>query len=315
MGHPPLLTKIKYYAIKRIKRLNLFFILDSKKYKFVFMKKVSLLLLVIFLGACGPEDESQNNLNQGEKMLLMGNSFFRPYAEQLNDLAIDAGFVSHNAETVFRGGENGRPINFWNDSESAEHQAIKAILNQGNIDVFGMTAGHDPENPIEGHKAWIEYALERNPDITVFISIPPIDYPALWSELAQENGFGTIQEFYEYGINQLIHNAMVDQLRAEFPSINIFTIPTGWATINLAQMQLDDLLLDEIELFGPKPSSIFTDSKGHQGQIVIETGGLLWLNAIYDVDLQLNNYETGFNTNLHQIAIDIAQAHDPAYRR
>ncbi len=113
------------------------------------MKKISALLIIIFLGACGREDDSQNNLNQGEKMLLMGNSFFRPYAEQLNELAIDAGFVSHNAETIFRGGENGRPINFWNDFESEEHQAIKAILDQGNIDVFGMTAGHDPENPIE----------------------------------------------------------------------------------------------------------------------------------------------------------------------
>ena len=61
---------------------------------------------------------------------------------------------------------------------------------------------------------------------------------------------------------------------------------------NLAQMQVDELLLDEIELFGPKPTSIFTDSKGHQGQIVIEAGTLIWLNSIYSEELSTNNYET-----------------------
>jgi predicted esterase len=54
--------------------------------------------------------------------------------------------------------------------------------------------------------------------------------------------------------------------------------------------------------------------KGHQGQIVRETGGLLWLNNIYNVDLTSSDYTTGFKTDLHQIADDIVQAHDPDYR-
>jgi len=108
---------------------------------------------------------------------------------------------------------------------------------------------------------------------------------------------------------------IVDELRIIFPNTKIFTIPTGWATKNLAQMQLDDLLLDEIELFGPKPTSIFTDLKGHQGQIVIETGTLIWLNSIYSEELSSNNYETGFNTNLHSIAEDIMNSHDSNYKR
>ena len=45
--------------------------------------------------------------------------------------------------------------------------------------------------------------------------------------------------------------------------------------------------MNEIELFGPKPTSISTDSKGHQGQIVIETGTLIWLNSIYSEELTL----------------------------
>ena len=107
----------------------------------------------------------------------------------------------------------------------------------------------------------------------------------------------------------------MDQLRAEFPSTKIFTIPTGWASFNLNQMNIDDLLLDQIEMFGSWESSIFTDQKGHQGDIVKKTGGLVWLNSIYDVDLSSNSYETGYNTDLHEIAKEIMDSHDTNYKQ
>ena len=271
-------------------------------------------LMIVFI-SCKKEDELVTDNPKGYNMLLIGNSFFRPYAESLDTLAIDAGFENHNATVVFRGGDNGRPINFWNDSTSTEHNSIKAALDQGNIDFFGMTAGKLPDNPTDGFKEWIEYALQNNPNITIFLSIPPLDFPADWNQLVQDNGFDTVQELYDYFINETIHSTLVDQLRTEFPSTNIFTIPTGWATINLAQMNQDNLLMDNISMFGPKPTSIFTDYKGHQGQIVIETGTLLWLNSIYNVDLSMNTYETGFNTDLHEIANQIINSHDINYKQ
>ena len=78
-------------------------------------------------------------------------------------------------------------------------------------------------------------------------------------------------------------------------------------------MQLNETLLDEITLFGPKETSIFTDQKGHQGQIVIDTGTLIWLNKIYNVNLQTNNYSTGFKTDLHYVAQEIIENHDSNY--
>jgi hypothetical protein len=115
-------------------------------------------------------------------------------------------------------------------------------------------------------------------------------------------------------INDIVHSEVVDQLRIEFPSIKIFTIPTGWATFNLYQMNIDGLLLDQIDMFGSPETSIFTDQKGHQGNIVRETGGLLWLGSIYGVDLVRNsNYNTGFSTDLHTIAEQIMATHDPNY--
>lgn len=279
------------------------------------MKNYWIALLFLLFLSCSKQEEPTEEITQGYNMLLIGNSFFKPYANHLTTVATDAGIVAHQANTIFRGGDNGRPINFWNDSNSAEHQQIKAALDVGNIEIFGMTAGHEPDNRIEGHRAWIQYALQNNPDITIFIAVPPIDFPADWDQLAAEYGYDSIQELYDYFVNDIVHREMVDELRAEFPNTHIFTIPTGWATINLAQMKQDNLLQDDIEMFGPKPISIFTDQKGHQGQIVIEAGTLLWLNSIYGVDLSTNSYQTGFNTDLHGLAQQISNAHDPNYAK
>ena len=293
------------------------------------MKNLPLLLLIaltFMLSSCNNDDEiTLPQETQGYNMLLIGNSFFKPYADHLNNLASYANLNEHSSTIVKRGGENGRPINLWNDSNTEEHQLIKATLDQGNLDYFGMTSGYDfdSENPTEGHSAWIQYALQKNPNIIIFIAIGSFDFPngdsnstrPDWDTFASDNGFNSIQEFYDYYINKVIHKEIVDELRLEFPSTKIFTIPTGWATKNLAQMNLDNELLDDISVVGSKSSSIFTDEKGHQGQIVIETGTMIWLNSIYNVDLSSFNYDTGFTTDLHSISQDIINNHDPNYKQ
>ena len=288
------------------------------------MKFILNFYILIFILSCTKDENPQLIQTQGYNMLLIGNSFFKPYADHLNTLASEANLNEHSSTVVKRGGELGRPINLWNDSNTEEHQLIKSTLDQGNIEVFGMTSGYDidSDNPTEGHSAWIEYALQNNPNIIIFIAIGSFDFPngdsngtrPDWDTFASDNGFNSIQEFYDYYINEVIHKEIVDKLRLEFPSTKIFTIPTGWATKNLAQMNLDNELLDDISMVGPKSSSIFTDEKGHQGQIVIETGTMIWLNSIYNVDLSSFNYDTGFTTDLHAIAQDIIDSHDSNYK-
>ena len=270
--------------------------------------------MMVLMSCDNEESSSQPIVTEGYNMLLIGNSFFKPYAEKLDNLSIIAGFENHSSTRITRGGENGRPINFWNDSDSNEHQQIKAALDAGNIDVFGMTAGHETYDRIEGHRSWINYALQNNPNITIFIAIPQIDFPADWEERAQDYGLNTIQELYDYFVNDIVHNEMVDILRIEFPSTKIFTIPTGWTSVNLDQMNINNELLDDITRFGPQPTSLFVDNKGHQGDIIRETGSLLWLNNIYGVDLSIFSYETGFNTDLHEIAKQISDSHDSNYK-
>ena len=86
-------------------------------------------LMLVFL-SCSKDknliEETQLPVEtQGYNMLLIGNSFFKPYAEKLDDLSILAGFENHSSTRITRGGENGRPINFWNDSNSNAHLGSK----------------------------------------------------------------------------------------------------------------------------------------------------------------------------------------------
>ena len=249
-------------------------------------------------------------------MLLIGNSFFKHYARKLDSLANLAGFHDHNQVEILRGGNNGRPINFWDDSDSREHQDIKTLLDEGNVDFFGMTAGYIPEEATDGFRDWIEYALQNNPDITIFLSIAPIDSPATWQARAESFGYSTIDSYYsDYQINTIIHGELVDSLRNEFPLTNIFTIPTGWAALNLENMFQEGLLAGEIDaLIGSNlQNHLFEDTKGHQNYMIRETGALIWLNSIYGVDLNEFSYDTGYETDLDSIAIDIIENHPLCY--
>ena len=224
-------------------------------------KNLWIAVLMILVLSCDKDDNTIEETPQGYNMLLIGNSFFKPYAEKLDDIAELAKFENHSSLLITRGGDNGRPINFWNDSNSNAHLQIKAALDQGDIDIFGMTAGHEPEDRTEGHRAWINYAIQNNPNITIFIAIPQIDFPANWEQRAQDYGFDTIQELTDYFVNGIVHNEMVDRLRIEFPSTKIFTIPTGWSSVILDQMNTNNELLDDISRFGPLPTSLFVDVK------------------------------------------------------
>jgi len=77
----------------------------------------------------------------------------------------------------------------------------------------------------------------------------------------------------------------------------------------------NNLLLDDISLFGSYDDSIFRDTKGHQGEVVVTTGALIWLNALYGVQLRTNDFDTGFNTDLHTIAEEIMDNHNSDYKQ
>ena len=72
-------------------------------------------------------------------------------------------------------------------------------------------------------------------------------------------------------------------------------------------------LPDVSSLQGPAASALFTDYKGHAGQILKDLGELIWINAIYGVDLGKYAYDPGYQTDLKAIAKSIMDAHNPDY--
>ena len=285
------------------------------------MNRINTLLIfasIFILFSCNKDEEviieePTIEETQGYNMLLMGHSFFKPYADRIGELATDAGFINHNQTFVFSSGGSGFPINLWNDT-GAKNQRIKETLDAGNVEVFGMVADSRGLNEsFEGTRNWIAYALQNNPEITVFLSISSPNQPDSWEQTVQQSGFATVQEAFAAHTNQNVHIALIDSLRAEFPSTNIFSIPTGKASITLWQMYKDGLLLDNILETGPFETSLFTDEQGHQGEMTAYTGALMWLKGIYKVDLSTNDYVTGFNTDLHTVAEDAMNSHDPDY--
>ena len=282
--------------------------------------KIGALGLAVLLGTscnkesvCDEETIPQEEEN-GKQMLLIGNSFFRPYAEHLDIVAADAGYTEHSSTIVTRGGTNGWASSFWNDSTTQESLTIRAALDAGGVELFAMTSGGIQPIPLQATKLG---SIMRCRTIRISWSgylLPPVDFPASWDSTAQSYGYNGIDDFYP---------AVVDYCTR--PSSTVcgmnFLKPTFFPSqrvgppIHLAQMQQDDLLEDNIDLFGAKPTSIFTDDKGHQGQIVIETGTLIWLASIYGDNLNSNDYVTGFETDLHGLATQIMNDHDESYKQ
>ena len=288
---------------------------NKQKIANIIIKNSWIVALMLVCLSCNKEDVPSPDNPQGYNMLLMGHSYFKPYANRIGELAIDAGFINHNQTYVFSSGASGFPISLWNDT-GAKNQRIKETLDAGNVDVFGMVAdSRELNESFEGTRNWIAYALQNNPEVIIFLSISSPNQPDGWEQTAQQSGFATVQEAFAAHTYQDVHIALIDSLRAVFPSTNIFSIPTGKASIALWQMHKDSLLLDNIEYIGPFETSLFTDTHGHQGEITAYTGALMWLKGIYKVDLTANDFDTGFNTYLHTVAEEAMNSQDPDYNQ
>ena len=252
-------------------------------------------------------------------MMLMGHSFFRPFADQLPYHAVRAGVDGHTQDVEFSGGESGTPLSLWED---AEHRAnVQAVLNSGDVDVFGMTCCDweqtpegdraltpegDPILSLEGWRIWFDYALSKNPDTELFIGIPWLDYPRDYADAA-----AYADVWYRF-YNTMVLPA-VDDLRALYPGAIIYTIPYGDGVNELRkQFELGNLP-DVTNLQGPSHTSLFTDYKGHGGQLLKDLVEYIWIDAIYGVDLDTYNYDDGYQTDLRAIAKSIMDAHNSNY--
>ncbi|MEL0101770.1 MAG: hypothetical protein VW862_08745, partial [Euryarchaeota archaeon] len=55
-------------------------------------------------------------------------------------------------------------------------------------------------------------------------------------------------------------------------------------------------------LQGPRATSLFTDDKGHAGDILVDTGTLIWLHAVHGIDPMEMPEFTQYDADIRQIA-------------
>jgi hypothetical protein len=241
-------------------------------------------------------------VNTGLKTLLIGHSFFDPFARRVPFHALNAGFSDHTQSRFYSGGGSGAPQAFW--ESASKRAAIQAVLDGGDVDLFGMT--FHPEYPtIEGYRNWVAYALQQNPDTRFFLAAPWAPSPGSTSSADYENFWHQYHPEYVHGF--------IDTLRAENPGVDFYCIPYGQSAVELRTLYSAGNLPDVNSLVSSSGQGIFRDSFGHAGPILEALGELVWLRAIYGVDLSTYAYDPGYSTDLKAIAQGIMDEHDPAY--
>jgi len=238
----------------------------------------------------------------GFDSLFIGHSFFKPFADGMPAHTASAGIANHTQSVVFNGGANGAPQALWQNT--SKRNAIQAVLNTGDVELFAMT--YHPDYPTtQGYEDWIDYALAQNTNTRFMIGLPWSPYPA------NTNAAGYASNWL--AVHSGSWHSFIDQLRALYPGVDIFCVPYGQSALELRNLFAANNLSDVTALTGAANTAIFTDNLGHPGDILRDTGRLVWLNAIYGIDLNTYAHDPGYNADLKAIAQAIMDTHDPAY--
>ena len=217
---------------------------------------------------------------EGKRVLYIGHSFGRPFAHELPSFVEMAGIDNHVQEIVFRGGPNGSPQSLWEDPKVRVE--IQDILAEGDTDLLIMICCS--ENFLESRKSdwavenWIDYALSVNPDTDFALALPWPDYPEDY-----ENNEAYSERILE--AHASAWHPFIDDLRDLYPQSEIQSIFHGRAAIELRGLFESGFLPEISTMTSKRPPGLFTDRKGHAGQILLDLGTLIWLGTIYDIDM------------------------------
>lgn len=241
------------------------------------------------------------DVNTGFDTFLMGHSFFSPFSEAMYFHPENAGFVDHTQQHFYSWNASGAPEALWN--HNSKRATIQGILDAGDVDLFGMTYHPTYPGP-DGYLNWVDYALEQNPDTRIVIAIP-------WLQGPMSMDTATFATTW-YGQVETDGHALIELLRSQHPGADISVMPYGEAAIVLRQM-FDAGELPDVTQLHHDVTGIFTDQKGHAAPILVELGSLVWLKALYGVDLSTYDYDPGYQTDLKAVAEAIVDGWDPTY--
>ncbi|MGB1499999.1 MAG: hypothetical protein ACPG81_05460, partial [Poseidonia sp.] len=94
------------------------------------------------------------------------------------------------------------------------------------------------------------------------------------------------------------------------PNTEVFTFNHGAVVYELRAMYENGELDDDVkQLSGAKATSIFTDEKGHAGEITLDTGTYMWLHAVHGVGPMDMPKADGYTADLRAIAAKVIDDH------
>jgi hypothetical protein len=274
----------------------------------ILIKFLTVLMTIVVIGlsltvyASKAKADADPNPNQdGMQIVFMGHSFFVPYARLMPEYAANAGISGHSQTVVFSGGASGTPEALWNNA--SKKLAITNALDTGDVELLCMT--YHPDYPeTTGYVDWITYALGENPSTRFCIALPWIPQPSTFTD-----------EIYAaiWEVTQPSWFTFIDGIRSRFPTTDIFSIPYGQSAVELREHYTAGDLPEITAMQGAKATSIFKDSLGHPGNVLIDQGILVWLSAIYGVDLTNYSFGPTYSIDLKPIAQSIMDDHNPDY--
>jgi len=236
---------------------------------------------------------------EGYNSLFMGHSFFVPIAREMPFHAEQLGLNGHTQYVEMSGGATGTPTALWNDD--GHRNNIQAVLDTGEIELLAMTFESFVPT-VDGYVLWIDYALSKNPDTKIVIGLPWRDFPGEYDNAESYAGDGTILAS--------VWEPQLDTLRALYPDTEIVAMAYGFAAVELRYMFEAGQLPGITDLIGDNPeTSLFKDAKGHghNGGLLLDLAEFIWLNSIYDIDLDTYDYNAGHGVDLKAVAKSILQ--------
>jgi len=239
----------------------------------------------------------------GYNCVFMGHSFFYPIAETFDKVAVANGFPDHKQLLRKAGATNGTPGWLWQNLPKDDPVWTK--LATEDVYLLCFPHHHIAGCKFEDYCNWIDYARKRNPDIMIAIAIP-------WGPLCNVPP-AQFSEFYRAQFEIPVH-ALVDKLRLKYPDNTIFVIPHGKGVADLYTKFKAGEIPEIPQVLPPAgdetAEAFFADTGAHIGRMPRVLSQLIWLAAIYQVDVRKIDWDTGYKFDLKQMAYDIVH-NDP----
>lgn len=235
---------------------------------------------------------------RGYKCVFMGHSFFYPIAENFDKVAVANGFPDHAQLLRKAGATKGTPGWLWENLPKDD--PVRTKLATEDVDLLCFPHHHISGCRLEDYCHWIDYARQRNPRIMIAIAAP-------WGPLfnvdpAQFSDFYRTQ--FEIPVRKL-----VDELRKRYPDNVVFIIPHGKGVAELYARykagEIPEITQVVAAEGGNADAAFFADASAHIGRMPVVLCELIWLAAIYQVDVRKCAWDTGYRADLKAMAYEI----------